>query len=71
MTPSEIIEVLGYANGADLTVRLLLTDGTTVTGLPTSVDLHPTAHEVFLRPLGAEETEIAVSLGAIASAELV
>ncbi len=71
MTPTEIIEVLGYANGADLTVRLLLTDGTTVTGLPTSVDLHPTAHEVFLRPLGAEETEIAVSLGAIASAELV
>ena len=31
-------------------------------GIPTSVDTHPTALEVFLRPVGADDTEIAVRL---------
>jgi hypothetical protein len=36
-----------------------------------SVDTHITAHEVYLRPVGDEETEIAVSLSAIEAVELV
>jgi hypothetical protein len=35
------------------------------------VDLQPDAHEVFLKPSGDDETEIAVSLGAITDAELI
>lgn len=66
-----IIEILGFANGNDRAVRLVLEDGTEVLGVPSSVDLQPDAHEVFLKPSGNDETEIAVSLGAITSAELV
>ncbi len=66
-----MIEILGFASGNDRAVRLVLEDGTEVLGLPTSVDLHPTAHEVFLKPSGDDETEIAISLGAITTAELV
>jgi hypothetical protein len=37
-----------------------------------SVDTHVTAHEVYLRPAGGDDdTEIAVSLGAIEAVELV
>jgi hypothetical protein len=36
-----------------------------------SVDTHVTAHEVYLRPAGDDETEIAVSLAAIQAVELV
>jgi hypothetical protein len=35
------------------------------------VDTHITAHEVYLRPAGDDETEIAVSLAAIREVELV
>jgi hypothetical protein len=35
-----------------------------------SVDTHITAHEVYLRPAGRDDTEIAVSLGAIEAVEL-
>lgn len=66
-----IIEILGFANGNDRAVRLVLEDGTEVLGVPSSVDLQPDAHEVFLKPAGNDETEIAVSLGAITLAELV
>jgi hypothetical protein len=66
-----IIEVLGFANGNNKAVRLMMDDGTEVLGVPSSVDLHPTAHEVFLRPSGEDETEIAVSIGAITEAELI
>jgi hypothetical protein len=45
-------------------------DGTEVVGVPSSVDLQLDAHEVFLKPTGEDETEIAVSLGAISSVEL-
>jgi hypothetical protein len=66
-----IIEVLSFANGNARAVRLMMDDGTEVLGVPSSVDLEPDAHEVFLKPAGDDETEIAVSIGAIASAELV
>jgi hypothetical protein len=39
-------------------------------GVPTSLDTHVTAHEVYLRPPGGEDTEIAVSLGDIQQVEL-
>jgi hypothetical protein len=42
-------------------------DGTEVIGTPSSVDTHPTAYEVFLHPAGDADTEIAVSIAAIAS----
>lgn len=66
-----IVEVLGFANGNNRAVRLIMDDGTEVLGVPSSVDLQEDAHEVFLKPAGDDETEIAISLGAITSAELV
>lgn len=71
MNLEAIIEVLRWANGQGLTVQLVLRDGRGVVGVPTSVDLHPTAHEVFLRPEHNDETEIGISLGDITHAELV
>ncbi len=71
MQVETIIEILGFANGNDRAVRLILEDGTEVLGVPSSVDLHPAAHEVFLKPSGDDATEIAVSLGAITEAELI
>jgi len=65
-----IIEVLAFASGNERAVRLKLSDGSEVVGVPASVDLHPTAHEVYLMPSGNDETEIGVSIGAITLAEL-
>ncbi len=70
MTPDAIIAVLTYANGNDLAVRVSLRDGTEVTGTPSTVDLHPTAYEVFLHPAGDDETEIGIALTEIVSAEM-
>lgn len=71
MSTDAILEVLGYANGNMLPVRLVLRDDTELTGVPVSVDDHLTAHEVFLQVGGDDDTEIGVSLEAILSAELV
>ncbi|MBA2292350.1 MAG: hypothetical protein H0W15_07840 [Gemmatimonadales bacterium] len=71
MTTEAILEILGYANGNMLPVRLVLRDDTEVTGVPVSVDDHVTAHEVFLQVGGDDDTEIGVSFEAIRSAELV
>jgi hypothetical protein len=71
MTYEEIVALLGYAGGHEQAVRITTTNRTEVVGVPTSVDTHITAHEVFLRPPGSQDTEIAVSLGAIAAVELV
>lgn len=71
MPYESIVEVLGFANGNGRAVRLIMDDGTEVFGVPSSVDLQEDAHEVFLRPAGDDETEIAISLGAITAAELV
>ena len=66
-----IIDILRYANGQELPVRLTLQDGREVHGIPSVVDLHITAHEIFLSPVHEDGTEIGISLEAIASAELV
>jgi len=71
MTYEDIVQVLGYAGGHDQVVRIMTTDRTEVVGIPMSVDNHITAHEVYLRPAGSDDTEIAVSLGAIEAVELV
>ena len=71
MTYEEIISLLGYAGGHDQLVRITTTASTEVIGIPMSVDTHVTAHEVYLRPAGDDETEIAVSLAAIRAVELV
>jgi hypothetical protein len=71
VTYQEILDVLGYAGGHERLVRIVTTDRTEVFGIPTSLDTHITAHEVFLRPAGSDDTEIAISLGAITEVELV
>jgi hypothetical protein len=71
MTYEEIISLLGYAGGHEQLVRITTTARTEVVGIPMSVDTHITAHEVYLRPVGDDETEIAVSLAAIEAVELV
>jgi len=69
MRYDEILSLLGYAGDHERPVRILTADRTEVVGVPTSLDTHVTAHEVYLRPSGSDETEIAVSLGAIDSVE--
>jgi hypothetical protein len=71
MTYEDIVALLGYAGGHEQLVRITTTARTEVIGIPMSVDTHVTAHEVYLRPAGDEETEIAVSLAAIQAVELV
>jgi hypothetical protein len=71
MTYEDIVALLGYAGGHEQLVRITTTSRTEVVGIPMSVDTHVTAHEVYLRPAGDEETEIAVSLAAIEAVELV
>ena len=71
MTYDDIVALLGYAGGHDQLVRITTTARTEVVGIPMSVDTHITAHEVYLRPAGDEDTEIAVSLSAIEAVELV
>jgi hypothetical protein len=71
MSYENIIALLGYAGGHEQLVRIITSSRTEVVGVPTSVDTHLTAHEVYLRPAGDDETEIAVSLAAIREVELV
>lgn len=66
----EIVSLLGYAGDHDQPVRIVLSDRSEVSGVPTSLDAHVAAHEVYLRPLGIEDTEIALSLGDIQQVEL-
>lgn len=70
MRYEEIIELLGYAGDHERPVRIVTSARTEVVGVPTSLDTHVTAHEVYLRPQGVDDTEIAVSLGAIEEVEL-
>ena len=71
MSTDGVIQLLTYAQAEVRPVRLVLRDGTEVVGTPSSVDTHPTAYEVFLHPAGDADTEIAVSIAAIASAEMI
>lgn len=70
MTYEEIVEVLGYASGHALPVKVITADRQAVVGVPTSVDPGRTAHEVYLRPAGDPDLEIAVNLGAVTAVEL-
>ena len=56
MTYEDIVALLGYAGGHDQLVRITTTARTEVVGIPMSVDTHITAHEVYLRPAGSEDT---------------
>ena len=70
MSYEQIVSVLGYASSNELPGRIVTQDGQEGTGVPTSVDTHVTAHEVYLHPLGDDSTEIALSLGVIRQVEL-
>jgi hypothetical protein len=70
VTYQDIVALLGYAGDHERPVRIITTDRTEVVGVPTSVDTHVTAHEVYLRPEAGDDTEIAVSLAAITAVEL-
>jgi hypothetical protein len=65
-----IVELLNYAGGHEKVVRILTADGQEVVGIPSSVDTHPAALEVFLQPPGSDDTEIAVRLTQIRAVEL-
>ena len=66
-----IVEFLTYAVGAERAVRITTIDDQTVVGIPTSLDQHPTALEVYLHPIGDDATEIALGLTRIELVELV
>jgi hypothetical protein len=70
MTYEDIVALLGYAGGHEQLVRITTQSNTELVGIPLSVDTHVTAHEVYLKPAGDDETEIAVSLAAIQAVEL-
>ena len=62
MTYEAIVELLDYAGGHEQVVRITTADNHEVVGIPTSVDTDPGSLEVFLRPMGADDLEIAVRL---------
>ena len=70
MQYQEILAVLSYAGDHGHAVRIMTDGAAEVVGVPTSVDDHITAHEVYLRPAGAEDTEISISLSAIREVQL-
>ncbi len=70
MTYEQIVATLGFAASSERTVRIMTTGGQEVLGVPTSVDTHITAHEVYLQPPGDDSMEIALSLGSIRVVEL-
>lgn len=70
MTYEQIVASLSYAASHERIVRIVTTGRQEVTGVPTSVDTHPTAHEVYLLPPGDDSTELSLSLGSIAEVEL-
>lgn len=70
MSYDEIVSILGFACDNDQAVKVVTTDGSEVQGIPTTVDQGQGAHEVFLRPAGGEETEIAMSIAGITRIEL-
>lgn len=66
-----MLDVLTFANSNERSVRLTLRDGTEVLGIPSVVDTHPTAHEVYIMVGGDDDTEVGIAFEAIAAAELV
>jgi hypothetical protein len=70
MTYEDIVTLLGYAGGHEQIVRITTADRAEGVGIPMSVDTDVAAHEVYLRPAGNDDTEIAISLGSIEAVEL-
>ncbi len=70
MQYESMLQTLGWAAGHEQPVRISLEGGPAIVGIPTSLDTHPSALEVYLRPVGDEDTEISVSLAAIRRVEL-
>lgn len=72
MMPYEaILDVLRYAGDNDLPVAVTLRgEPHHVSGVPTSVDDHLTAHECYLRVGSGDTTEIAISLAEVESVSL-
>lgn len=66
-----ILEVLTFGNSNEQAVRLTLRDGTEMIGIPSVVDTHPTAHEVYIAVGGDDDTEVGIAFEAITHAELV
>ena len=62
MTTEAILEVLSFANGNLLPVRLVLRDGSEVVGVPSSVDTHvnsPTFGQVLnVRPMRSAQLNL-------------
>ena len=71
MRYQEIVELLGWAGGQDQAVRITTRSATEIVGIPTSLDTHVAAHEVYLRPEGEDGAEVAISLEEIDRVELV
>ena len=70
MPATDVLHLLTFAQAELRSVRLVLRDGTEVVGTPSTVDPDPGAYEVFLHPAGDDETEIALSIAEIRTAEL-
>ncbi|MGH7657386.1 MAG: hypothetical protein ACREL6_04060 [Gemmatimonadales bacterium] len=70
MSYDEIVSILGYACDNDKAVKIITTDDQEIMGVPTTIDPAEDAHEVYLRPAGDEDTEIALSITGIAHIEL-
>jgi hypothetical protein len=71
MPYEDVLAMLAWAGDHGRTVRIVTDGPGEVVGVPTSLDDHVTAHEVYLRPAGVDDVEISISLGAIRSVELV
>jgi len=71
MRYEQIVEILGWAGGQEQAVRITTRSATEIVGIPTSLDTHVTAHEVYLQPVGEDGTDIAISLEEIDRVELV
>ncbi|MEO8032382.1 MAG: hypothetical protein ABI765_16155 [Gemmatimonadota bacterium] len=70
MDYDEILAVLRYAGDHEQSVRILTSSQVEITGVPTTLDTHVTAYEVYLRPDLADDTEIALSLSEIQEVSL-
>lgn len=70
MRYEEIVQVLSWAVGQEQRVRITTTAATEIVGVPATVDTDVAAHEVYLRVLGEDDTQVAISLGAIQKVEL-
>lgn len=71
MDYDQILAILRYAGDHEQSVRIMTTTAVEVTGVPTSLDTHVTAYEVYLRPDLADDTEIALSLSEIREVVLI